>query len=104
MALLDFNKHRNGIQSGGPLDYCEICANKNNRIDYGALEYKEVFKAYRNSTSTCFCMDHFKSMLDHYLLLDINLEDDEEVVEEKEEEKKEKEVKKEEEKKEKKKK
>lgn len=88
MALLDFNKHRNGIQTGGPLDYCEMCSNKNNRIDYGALEYKEVFKAYRNNNSICFCMDHFKSMLDHYLLMDINIDEEEEEKEEKEEEEK----------------
>ena len=72
MAMLTDNHVKHGIQRGGPLDYCEICANKNNRVDYGSLEYKEVFKIYRNGLSTCLCMDHFKSMLDHYILVDRN--------------------------------
>ena len=72
MAILIENHIKHGIQRGGPLDYCEICANKNNRVDYGSLEYKEVFKIYRNGLSTCLCMDHFKSMLDHYILVDKN--------------------------------
>ena len=82
MAIINDQHHKDGIQLGGPLDYCEVCSAKSRRFDYGELEYKEVFKFYRNGNSICFCMDHFKSMLGHYLLVDLNedIKDEEEEI------------------------
>ena len=72
MAIRYYNtKPKDGIQLGGPLDYCSKCIEQkyNGSIKYGELEYKEIFKIYKNGVSHAICMDHFKELLGDYDLI-----------------------------------
>ena len=69
MALMDIER-RDGIQLGGPMDYCYECAKKEGKNNYGELEYKECFAVTQNGNRKCYCMDCFKKMLGKYMLID----------------------------------
>lgn len=69
MALMDIER-KDGIQIGGPLDYCYECSKKEGRNNYGEMEYKECFVVTQNGMRKCFCMDCFKKMLGKYMLID----------------------------------
>ena len=69
MALMDIER-KDGIQVGGPLDYCYECSKKEGRNNYGELEYKECFAITQSGIRKCFCMDCFQKMLGKYMLID----------------------------------
>ena len=69
MALMDIER-KDGIQIGGPLDYCYECSKREGRNNYGEMEYKECFVVTQNGMRKCFCMDCFKKMLGKYMLID----------------------------------
>lgn len=69
MALIDIER-KDGIQLGGPMDYCYECAKTRDTLERGELEYKECFAVTQNGNRRCYCMDCFKKMLGKYILID----------------------------------
>ena len=72
------NVIKDGIQLGGPTTLCYKCElerranDPDSDIQYGKLQYKEVFKVTQQGLDTCICMKHFKEMCatSHYMLID----------------------------------
>ena len=74
------NMKRDGIQLGGPDTLCYKCelerraTDTDSDIQYGEMQYKEVFKIIDQGQDICICMKHFKEMCatSHYMLIDTN--------------------------------
>lgn len=68
MAILE-KEIRDGIQLGNALDYCWKCYKPGSTVEYGKLEYKDVFKLHLNGLEHCLCMKHFNELLKGYTLI-----------------------------------
>lgn len=73
MALL-FQEQKDGIQLGKESDKCFCCEKearaKRQTLQAGLLTRKEMFMLNINGLRHCLCMDHFKSLLGDYTLID----------------------------------
>lgn len=73
MALL-FQEQKDGIQLGKESDKCFYCEKearaKRQTLPEGLLTKKEIFMLSINGLRHCLCMNHFKSLLGDYTLID----------------------------------
>lgn len=73
MALL-FQEQKDGIQLAKESDKCFICERearkRRDTMQEGLLNKKEVFLLNLNGLRHCICMDHFKTLLGEYTLIE----------------------------------